>query len=83
MVVDCTPAPKNATGFYPRGLKTMATIATRSQPSYYYLLIARTCVVRSRRTTPAHAQALREAANHYLAKSRADRASTGLPRSGR
>ena len=54
----------------------MATIATHSQPSYYYLLIARACVARSRRAPPARALALRQAANHYLEKSRSGRAAT-------
>jgi len=69
---------------HPRGLKTMATIATHSQPSYYYHLIARTCVARSRGAAPARAQALREAANHYLEKSRSGRpAAIPPPHSGR
>jgi hypothetical protein len=47
----------------------MATIATHSQPSYYYLLIACACVARSRRAPPARALALRQAANQYFEKS--------------
>jgi hypothetical protein len=48
----------------------MAMIASRTQPSFYYMLIARTCVARSRRAAPARSHALREAARHYLAKAR-------------
>jgi hypothetical protein len=50
----------------------MATIAPNTQPSFYYFLIARTCVARSHRAAPARSQALREAARHYLAKARPD-----------
>jgi hypothetical protein len=52
----------------------MAAIAPTTQPSFYYMLIARTCVARSRNAVPARSQALREAANHYLAKARPIRA---------
>lgn len=55
----------------------MAAIAPHTQPSFYYMLIARTCVARSRRTTPARSQALREAASHYLAKARPERGAAG------
>ncbi len=51
----------------------MATIATKTQPSFYYALIAQTCVQRSRATADqARSQALREAARDYLAKAKAD-----------
>jgi hypothetical protein len=55
----------------------MAAIAPNTQPSFYYMLIARTCVDRSRSAAPARSRALREAANHYLAKARPDRAAAG------
>jgi hypothetical protein len=54
----------------------MAAIAPTTQPSFYYMLIARTCVARSRRAAPARSQALREAANHYRAKAWPDRSET-------
>jgi hypothetical protein len=61
----------------------MATIAARSQPSYYYVLIARTCIARSRSATPVRAQALREAAHHYIAKSRSSEPTAEPLRTGR
>jgi Arc/MetJ family transcription regulator len=54
---------------------TMATIATKTQPSFYYTLIAQTCLQRSRATVDqARCHALREAARDYLAKARAETA---------
>ncbi len=51
----------------------MATIATKTQPSFYYMLIAQTCVHRSRAThDKARSQALREAAREYLAKAKSE-----------
>ncbi len=51
----------------------MATIAAKTQPSFYYVLIAQTCVQRSRVTVnQARSQALREAAREYLAKAKAE-----------
>jgi hypothetical protein len=55
----------------------MAAIAPNTQPSFYYMLIARTCVARSRCAAPARSQALREAANHYLDKAWPNRAAAG------
>ena len=49
----------------------MATIATNTQPSFYYMLMAYTCVQRSRATNSAHSQALKDAARDFLAKARA------------
>ena len=51
----------------------MASIAAHAQPSYYYMLMARTCVERSRRAAPARSHALRQAARDYLAKARPER----------
>ena len=51
----------------------MATIATKTQPSFYYMLIAQTCVQRSRvARDQVRSQALRDAARDYLAKAKAD-----------
>lgn len=58
----------------------MPAITPSVEPSYYYLLIARTCVARSRRAGPTRSQALREAASHYLAKARPDRVVTRVRR---
>ena len=60
----------------------MPAIATHVEPSFYYLLIARTCVDRSRRAGPVRSQALREAAGHYLAKARPERPATRTDRGG-
>ncbi len=47
----------------------MATIATETLPSFYYMLIAQTCFQRSRVVADrAHSQALRQAGRDYLAK---------------
>jgi hypothetical protein len=53
---------------------TMATIAKNTQPSFYYMLMAHTCVQRSRAAKSAHSQALKEAARDYLAKARSSSA---------
>jgi hypothetical protein len=47
----------------------MATFATETQPSFYYMLIAQTCFQRSRIVADqARSQALNESGRHYLAK---------------
>ncbi len=51
----------------------MAMTANKTQPSFYYVLIAQTCVQRSRASVDrARSQALREAAREYLAKAKAE-----------
>lgn len=62
-------------------MRTMATNATETQPSFYYMLIARSCFQRSRVVADAaRAQALSDAGRDYLAKARADTACHRAPR---
>ncbi len=62
----------NCDGLTPE-VETMASIAAKTQPSLYYVLIAQTCVQRSRAAVDqARSQALREAARDYLAKAKAE-----------
>ena len=61
----------------------MATIATETQPSFYYMLIAQTCFHRSRIVADqARAQALSDAGHDYLAKARSQTGRWNEPRKG-
>ena len=56
----------------------MAATATDTQPSFYYMLIARSCFQRSRIVANrARSQALSEAGRDYLAKAMPGVASPG------
>jgi len=59
----------------------MATIATKTQPSFYYMLIAQTCVQRSRAVRDAaRSQALRDAARDYRAMATSEALGDVVPR---
>lgn len=59
----------------------MATIATETQPSFYYMLIAQTCFHRSRTIADqVRSRALSETGRDFLAKARPAPMWLGEPR---